>query len=82
LALFDQFSVSRSPRPGFFTDFLGGRTRISSLYDAVGALDGHGGPPIPQDFHAEAAEWIGLLKTVITATDRYVAMEWGAGWAP
>jgi hypothetical protein len=41
-----------------------------------------GGPPIPQDFHAEAAEWIGLLKTVITATDRYVAMEWGAGWAP
>jgi hypothetical protein len=41
-----------------------------------------GGPPIPQDFHAEGAEWIGLLKTVITATDRYVAIEWGAGWAP
>ena len=64
LALFDQFTVACRPRRGFFTDFLGGRTRISSLYDAVSELDGHvGGPPIPQDFHAEAVEWIGLLKT-------------------
>jgi FkbM family methyltransferase len=83
LALFDQFLVASEPRSGFFTDFLGGRTRISSLYDAVSGLDGQvGGPPIPQDFHAEAVEWIGLLKTAISATGRYIAMEWGAGWAP
>jgi hypothetical protein len=35
LALFEQFAVKREPRAVFVTDFLGGRTRISSLYDAV-----------------------------------------------
>jgi hypothetical protein len=40
------------------------------------------GLPIPGDWHAEAVEWLGLLKTAKTARERYVAMEWGAGWAP
>jgi FkbM family methyltransferase len=71
------------PRDGFITDFLGARTRVSSLYDAVAHLSGHLlDPPDPDDFHAEAVEWIGVLKTALTAKDRYVAMEWGAGWGP
>lgn len=71
------------PEDGFITDFLGGRTRVSILYDAVKPMDGHVlGAPIPGDFHAEAVEWIGVLKTAMTAKNRYVAMEWGAGWAP
>lgn len=71
------------PESGFVVDFLGGRTRISLLYDSVKSLDGHVlGLPIPGDFHAEAVEWVGVLKTVMTAKDRYAAMEWGAGWGP
>ena len=71
------------PKPGFITDFLGAYTRIAFLYDSVKHLDGQVlGVPVPGDFHAEAVEWIGALKTVLTARGRYVAMEWGAGWAP
>lgn len=71
------------PESGFVVDFLGGRTRISLLYDSVKSLDGYVlGLPVPGDFHAEAVEWIGVLKTAMTAKDRYVAMEWGAGWGP
>jgi FkbM family methyltransferase len=71
------------PEDEFVIDFLGGRTRPSILYDAVRPLAGHVlGVPVPGDFHAEAVEWIGVMKTAMTATDRYVAMEWGAGWAP
>ena len=71
------------PDPGFITDFLGVRTRTSFLYDAAKPLDGQVlGIPVPGDFHAEAVEWVGAMKTVLTAVDRYIAMEWGAGWAP
>jgi FkbM family methyltransferase len=71
------------PEDGFVIDFLGCRTRISLLYDDVQSLDGQLlGLPIPGDFHAEAVEWVGVLKTAMTAKHRYVAMEWGAGWGP
>jgi FkbM family methyltransferase len=71
------------PEEGFIVDFLGGRTRTSSLYETAGPLAGHVfGIPVPGDFHAEAVEWIGVMKTALTAEGRYIAMEWGAGWAP
>ena len=40
--------------------------------------------PVPVDdwFHAETIEYVGLLKSVLTATERYVALELGAGWGP
>jgi len=71
------------PQEHFITDFLGGRTRTASLYESAGHLAGHVlGVPVPGDFHAEAVEWIGVIKTALTAERRYVAMEWGAGWGP
>jgi FkbM family methyltransferase len=84
LQIFKQFTLpNRIPRSGFVIDFLGAKTRIALLYDEVAALDGCVlEPPVPGDFHAEAVEWLGLLKTVRSARDRYTAMEWGAGWAP
>jgi FkbM family methyltransferase len=84
IAIFKQFtSLNRIPQPGFVVDFLGARTRVALLYDEVAPLDGCVlEPPVPGDFHAEAVEWLGLLKTVKTARSRYTAMEWGAGWAP
>jgi FkbM family methyltransferase len=83
-AVFKQFTAAnRIAQPGFVVDFLGGRTRVAMLYDQVAPLDGCVlEPPVPGDFHAEAIEWLGLLKTVKTARSRYTAMEWGAGWAP
>ena len=69
--------------PGFVVDFLGGRTRVTSLWSEARQLDGQLlGPPVPCDYHAEAAEWVGLLKTVQSAGERWVGMELGAGFGP
>lgn len=79
----EHFSLSPAPVPGFIVDRLGVRTRGSSLWDQVQFLVGTViPPPIPNDFHAEAIEYIGLLKTVRSARGKYVAMELGAGWGP
>lgn len=79
----EHFCLSPAPTEGFITDRLGVKTRGSSLWDQVQYLVGTViPPPIPNDFHAEAIEWIGLLKSVRSARGKYVAMELGAGWGP
>ena len=79
----EHFCLSSKPTEGFITDCLGVKTRGSSLWDQVQFLVGTViPPPIPNDFHAEAVEWIGLLKSVRSAKGKYVAMELGAGWGP
>ena len=66
--------------PGFVVDFLGGRTRVTSLWSDARKLDGQVlDLPIPADYHAEAAEWVGVLKSVQSAGDRWVGMELGPG---
>jgi FkbM family methyltransferase len=68
---------------GFVVDFMGGRIRTSSLWQGARALDGQLlAIPVPADFHAEAIEWIGLLKSVKSAQGEFVAMELGAGFGP
>jgi FkbM family methyltransferase len=77
------FRVTPPPAAGFITDSLGVKTRGTSLWDQVQFLVGTViPPPIPNDFHAEAIEWIGLLKSVDSARGKFVAMELGAGWGP
>ncbi len=68
LVIFDGFiNPDRVAQKGFVVDFMGARTRVSSLYDQVQPFDGHvHGAPIPGDYHAEAVEWIGLLKTAMS----------------
>ena len=84
LWLFDRFADAK-PRPaaGFVTDFIGTRTRTTSLWDAARALDGQVmGRPVPHDLF-EAIEWVGLLKAVMSARGgRFAMMELGAGWGP
>jgi FkbM family methyltransferase len=82
--IFAEFSNANSkPELGFLTDFLGSRIRTTSLWKEVRKLDGQMvGIPVPGDFHAEAVEWIGLLKAVRGAAHEYVAMELGAGFGP
>ena len=81
------FAGFRNPNakaePGFVVDFLGGRTRVTSLWDDARKLDGRLlDLPVPADYHAEAAEWVGLLKTVQSAGARWAGMELGAGFGP
>jgi FkbM family methyltransferase len=69
--------------PGFVTDIFGVRTRTSSLWPAMQAQDGSlWGVPIPGNWHWEAPEWIGLVRSVLDAKDSYRIMELGAGWGP
>ncbi|MCX8135203.1 MAG: hypothetical protein N3D18_14730 [Roseococcus sp.] len=70
------------PRPGFVSDFTGIYTRLS----LVGLPPGHDGRhcalPIPSDFHAEAVEWLALLRALGASPTRFVMAELGAGWGP
>jgi len=87
LSLFNHFPpVWSDPQPGFIVDFLGVRTRVSHVrvFEGLG-LDGRVlGTPVPIDdgFHAETIEYVGLLKSVLTAKKRFVVLELGAGWGP
>jgi FkbM family methyltransferase len=85
LSIFDEFPPVRGePQEGFIVDFLGVRTRVSHALPFAD-LDGRvfGTPaPVNDFFHAETIEYVGLLKSVLTAKDRYVALELGAGWGP
>jgi FkbM family methyltransferase len=83
-AIFAEFlNPDAKPEPGFLVDFMGSRIRTTSVWKEARTLDGQLiGIPVPADFHAEAIEWIGLLKAVRTAVDQYVAMELGAGFGP
>lgn len=83
LRVFEAFPpVPLAPRRGFIGDFLGNRTRIG-FSTPYAALDGTvGGHPVPGDHHADACEWLGLLKAVLGAADRFRMAELGAGYGP
>ena len=59
------------------------RTRTEFIAGLIAPQGAQMGLPVPIDhIHAEAVEWIGLLKCVLAARHQYVAMELGAGWGP
>jgi len=84
LKLFDKFrDPNARPQKGFISDIMGIRTRTSSLWESAQTLDGQLlGYPVPGSYHAETIEWLGLVKTVLSAKSRYIAMELGAGYGP
>ena len=69
--------------PGYVLDFMGTRTRTSTLWNSARVFDGQVmARPVPHDLF-EAIEWVGLLKAVVTAQPNcFVMMELGAGWGP
>lgn len=68
--------------PGFITDFLGVKTRVAFIH-GLAPWDGRvEDVPIPGNFHAPSYEWAGVLRSVLDAQERYVAIELGAGWGP
>jgi FkbM family methyltransferase len=85
LTVFGKFQVDGlRPEPGFITEFIGSRIRSTSVHAGARHLDGTVlGIPVPGDnVRSEAAEWVGLLKSVLSAKDRFCAMELGAGYGP
>ena len=84
LRVFNRFARQVfEPHPGFITDVLGVRTRVSFHTGLAAPQGAVMGLPIPNDnMHAETVEWVGLLKSVLSARERFVCMELGAGWGP
>lgn len=84
----DELSIIREfhntdprPTPGFIIDFLGVRTATDILWQSMAPHDGQvWAQPIPSDFHAEAVEWIGVLKAVKGAAGKFSVIELGAGF--
>lgn len=66
---------------GFCTNFLGVRFR-SNFFAGYAPYDGHvTGVPAPiGDLQGETAEWIGVMKAVLGAKDRWRVLELGAGY--
>ena len=84
LAVFEQFLPYAGPgRRGFITNFLGVRVR-TSFSTPLRVFDGHvEGYPVPVGgLQGETAEFIGTLRSVLDAGDRYALLECGAGYGP
>jgi hypothetical protein len=77
-----RYARSSEPEPAFFKDFLGSRTAIGYVHttaDMSGVVEG---VPIPNSTHSEAIEWVGAIRAVDQAANRFIAVELGAGWGP
>ncbi len=69
-------------RIGYITNFLGGITDVKVI-DGIGGLSGMvEGYPVPRNFHGDVLEWVGTLRAVVEAGERFTMIELGAGWAP
>lgn len=69
------------PHPDYVTNFLG--VKVSPKY-FPGLLNGKEGSvepiPIPANWHADIAEWAGVLRAVDTASKVFRIVELGCGW--
>lgn len=84
VALLERFPPYTGPgRPGFTTNFLGALCSIE-VSVALKPFDGcvEGLPAPIGSLQGETAEWIGTLKAVLSARDRWRILELGAGYGP
>ena len=84
LVIFEQFErFTGAGSPGCYTTFLGGRTR-TSFVEGLGPFDGTvESIPWPRgNLLAETSEWLGVLKSVLSARSRWRILELGAGYGP
>ena len=82
LSILSEFQdLEATPTPGFITDFIGTKISIDIVWKQAATLNGQVLPlPIPADFHAEAVEWLGVLKAVKSAKKTFSVIELGAGF--
>lgn len=87
VAYFHGLAPPPTTHPGFYTDFLGVRTRTAYV-PGLHASDGVfvGAPTAGQAINYDLAEWQGTLQSVFEAHERgrtrFVVAELGAGWGP
>ncbi len=83
LEVFSCFPIfDAQARPGFVTNFVGVQTRTSDLWNSAREFDGRvTPPPIPNDLF-EGAEWVAVMKSMISMQDSCRVAEIGAGWGP
>jgi len=71
--------------PGYFSDFLGNKTRCSFLPEHFTSISqsilGPPGSTTNPPLH-DAAEWVGTLRAANEASGTFTVVELGAGWAP
>ncbi len=84
LWVFEKFkNIEVVAEKDFIKNYLGMKMRPENLPKACHHLAGRvEGFPVPANWHAEAIEHIGLLKSVHAANGNYRIMELGAGGAP
>jgi FkbM family methyltransferase len=83
IALLANFKAYDGPgQPGFYTDFLGVRTRTRYVAAMRPCDNLVMPPPIDRPPLFEPIEWEGMLRSVLEAKGRFVTIELGAGWAP
>src|SRR4051812_47258544 len=79
--VFREFLVAdRQGTPGYVTNFMGGKLSvgfIAGLEPLSGSVEDI---PIPGNCHGDALEWLGTLRAVQEARDRFAMIELGAGW--
>jgi len=72
---------SRVSNPGMITNFLDVKVdpkiHPSLLDNLAGAVEG---VPIPQNWHADMAEWAAALRAVELSQDQFTMIELGCGW--
>ncbi len=71
----------RKATPGYLTNFLGvtvdPKIFPEGLRDFAGTVEG---VPIPQNWHADMAEWAAALRAVELSRDHFTMIELGCGW--
>jgi FkbM family methyltransferase len=82
IALLRHYQRRSEGRLGYLTDFVGSITDVRFLGRIAGVGGGVEDLPLPGSFHAEAIEWVGVLRAVDEARDSFSVSEIGAGWGP
>ncbi|MFP5455561.1 FkbM family methyltransferase [Rhizorhabdus sp.] len=73
------------PVEGAFRDMLGAITRVAYLGQGWHGRAGYVFRSVPRDREPSlhgTSEWVGTLRSVLEARDRFTAVELGAGWGP
>lgn len=80
--LMRRYLLVSEPEQGFVKNFIGTRMRTRYVH-GLEVMSGHCYNDIPSvvgDYHAEAIEYVGLLRALEAGSGPFVAVELGAGW--
>jgi len=82
VSLLRRYARTSEPEAGFFKNFLGAKTALGYVPTTLNMSGVVEGLPVPASTHSEAIEWVGMIRAVDQAKERFVAVELGAGWGP